>query len=36
MGFSVFAGINFGWKGLEALHSSTDAEFTKPIYRNDK
>jgi acyl dehydratase len=34
--FSVFAGINFGWKGLGGFHSSTDAEFYKPIYRNDK
>ena len=34
--FAVFAGINFGWKGLGGFHSSTDAEFYKPIYRNDK
>ncbi|HJX35872.1 MAG TPA: MaoC family dehydratase, partial [Dehalococcoidales bacterium] len=34
--FSVFAGINFGWKGLGGFYSSTDAEFYKPIYRNDK
>jgi acyl dehydratase len=34
--FACFAGINFGWKGLGGFHSSTDAEFYKPIYRNDK
>jgi acyl dehydratase len=34
--FAVFAGINFGWKGLGGFHSSTDAVFYKPIYRNDK
>jgi hypothetical protein len=34
--FSVFAGINFGWAGLGGFHSSTDAEFYKPIYKNDK
>jgi acyl dehydratase len=34
--WSVFAGIQFGWRGLGGFHSSTDAKFYKPILLNDK
>jgi acyl dehydratase len=34
--WSVFAGIQFGWRGLGGFHSSTDVEFYRPILLNDK
>jgi len=32
----VFAGIQFGWRGLGGFHSGTSMEFYKPIRRGDK
>jgi acyl dehydratase len=34
--WSVFAGIQFGWRGLGGFHSSTDVEFYRPVLLNDK
>jgi len=34
--WSVFAGTQFGWRGIGGFHSATDAEFYKPILLNDK
>jgi len=34
--FAVFSGLQFGWAGLGGFHNATDAEFYKPIFRNDK
>jgi acyl dehydratase len=34
--FSVFGGIQFGWRGLGGFHSSSEVEFYKPILLNDK
>ena len=33
--FSVFAGVQFGWRGLGGFHNATETEFYKPIYLND-
>ena len=34
--FAVFSGLQFGWAGLGGFHSETDAEFYRPILRNDR
>lgn len=34
--WSVFAGVQFGWRGLGGFHNSTDVEFYRPIFLNDK
>jgi acyl dehydratase len=34
--FSVFSGLQFGWRGLGGFHNATDAEFYLPILLNDK
>jgi acyl dehydratase len=34
--FSVFSGLQFGWRGLAGFHNATDAEFYLPILLNDK
>jgi acyl dehydratase len=34
--FSVFSGLQFGWAGLGGFHSETDAEFYRPILKNDR
>ena len=34
--FAVFSGLQFGWEGLGGFHSETDAEFYRPILRNDR
>ena len=31
-----FSGIQFGWPGLGAFHSATQAKFHKPVYWGDK
>jgi acyl dehydratase len=31
-----FSGIQFGWPGLGAFHSATQAQFHKPVYWGDK
>ena len=33
---SVFAGVQFGWRGLGGFHNATDFEFYKPVRLNDK
>lgn len=33
---SCFSGVQFGWPGLGAFHSATQARFHRPIYWNDK
>jgi acyl dehydratase len=33
--FSVFAGVQFGWRGLGGFHNATDIEFYKPVKLND-
>jgi acyl dehydratase len=33
--FAVFSGLQFGWAGLGGFHNETDAEFHKPVLRND-
>jgi acyl dehydratase len=34
--FSVFSGIQYGFRGLGGFHSSSDIQFYLPILRNDK
>lgn len=34
--FSVFSGLQFGWAGLGGFHSETDAEFYRPVLKNDR
>jgi acyl dehydratase len=34
--WAVFAGVQFGWRGLGGFHNSTDAEFYRPILLDDK
>ena len=34
--WAVFAGVQFGWRGLGGFHNSTDAEFYRPILLGDK
>lgn len=34
--FAVFAGIQFGWRGLGGFHSATEVEFYRPILVNDR
>jgi acyl dehydratase len=34
--WAVFAGVQFGWRGLGGFHSSTNVEFYRPILLNDK
>ncbi len=34
--WSVFAGVQFGWRGLGGFHSGSTMEFYEPIIRNDK
>jgi len=34
--FSVFSGVQFGWRGLGGFHNATEVEFYKPILLNDK
>jgi acyl dehydratase len=33
--FSVFAGAQFGWRGLGGFHNCTDVKFYKPVMLND-
>jgi acyl dehydratase len=33
---AVFAGLQFGWRGLGGFHNATDAEYYRPIRLNDK
>lgn len=34
--FSVFSGLQFGWRGLGGFHNATEVEFYKPVLLNDK
>jgi acyl dehydratase len=34
--FSVFAGIQYGWRGLSGFHNASTIDFYLPIVRNDK
>jgi acyl dehydratase len=34
--FSVFSGLQFGWRGLGGFHNATEANFYLPILLNDK
>ena len=34
--FSVFSGVQFGWRGLGGFHNATEVEFYRPVRRNDK
>jgi len=34
--FSVFSGLQFGWRGLGGFHNATEVEFYKPVLHNDK
>jgi len=34
--FSVLAGVQFGWRGLAGFHISTEIEFFKPVWLNDR
>jgi len=34
--FSVFSGLQFGWRGLGGFHNATDTEFYKPVLLGDK
>jgi len=34
--WSVFAHVQFGWRGLGGFHSGCDIEFYRPVYLNDK
>lgn len=34
--WAVFAGVQFGWRGMGGFHVSTDVEFYRPILLNDK
>lgn len=34
--YATFAHVQFGWRGLGSFHSSSDIEFFKPIYLDDK
>ncbi|MFC1534463.1 MaoC family dehydratase N-terminal domain-containing protein [Thermodesulfobacteriota bacterium] len=34
--FSVFAGIQFGWRGLGGFHNANDVEFFRPVLLDDK
>lgn len=34
--FSIFSGLQFGWRGLGGFHNATEVEFYKPILLNDK
>ncbi|MFC1870124.1 MaoC family dehydratase N-terminal domain-containing protein [Chloroflexota bacterium] len=33
---SVFAAVQFGWKGLGGFHNASDIELYKPVFLNDK
>jgi len=34
--FSVFAGVQYGWRGLSGFHNASSIDFHLPILRNDK
>lgn len=34
--FSVFSGLQFGWRALGGFHNATEVEFYKPVLCNDK
>jgi acyl dehydratase len=34
--FSVFAGLQFGWRGLGGFHNATEVEFHQPVLLNDR
>ena len=34
--FSVFSGVQFGWRGLGGFHNATEIEFYRPVRRDDK
>jgi acyl dehydratase len=34
--FSVFSGLQYGFRGIGGFHSSSDLEFYLPILRNDR
>lgn len=34
--FSVFSGLQFGWRGLGGFHNATETEFYQPILLGDK
>ena len=34
--FSVFSGIQYGFRGVGGFHSSSDIDFYMPVLRNDK
>jgi len=34
--FSVFSGLQFGWRGLGGFHNATDVEFYRAVLLNDK
>lgn len=34
--FSVFAGVQFGWRGLGGFHNATEVEFYRPVRLGDK
>jgi acyl dehydratase len=34
--FSVFSGVQYGWRGLSGFHSASHIDFYLPILRNDR